>query len=280
MIIAEAMRMAALLKLSDSAALDTALLLAEVLQVERTYLYTWPERSLTPEQEQAFRALLARRQAGEPVAHLLQRREFWSLSLQVNPSTLIPRPDTEVLVSTALDWIRQQVTGEPLNILDLGTGTGAIALAIASECPHCQVCAVDRAPDAVSLAETNRQALGLENVTVQLSDWFTQVSGRFHIVVSNPPYIDEQDPHLTQGDVRFEPRSALVAAQGGLADLKTIAEACPAYLHPNGYLLMEHGNQQGQAVRQLLSQRGFSDVITHRDLAGHERVTGGQYSGK
>lgn len=278
MIIAEAMRMAALLKHSDSAALDTALLLAEVLQVERAYLYTWPERSLTDEQEQAFRTLLARRQAGEPVAYLLQRREFWSLSLHVNTSTLIPRPDTEVLVSTALDWVREQ-GAVALKVLDLGTGTGAIALAIASECPQCRVWAVDRSPEAVALAEINRQSLGLQNVSVQASDWFSLLSDRFHLIVSNPPYIDEQDPHLSQGDVRFEPRSALVAGQGGLADLKTIIEQSPAYLHAGGYLLMEHGNEQGGAVRQLLNQRGFSGVMTYRDLAGRERVSGGQFHG-
>lgn len=277
MTIAEAMRLAELLTESDSAALDTALLLTEVLQVPRAYLYTWPERSLTSEQELAFRALLARRKAGEPVAYLLRRREFWSLSLQVNQSTLIPRPDTEILVSRALELIHGWAPGEHLSLLDLGTGTGAIALAIASECNHCDVLAVDSAPEAVALAEANRQPLGLENVRVQISDWFSQVSGRFHLIVSNPPYIDDADPHLSQGDVRFEPRSALVAADNGLADIKTIVARSPDYLHSGGYLLLEHGSDQGPAVRQLLSQRGFSSVSSQRDLAGHERVTGGRY---
>lgn len=277
MTIGQAMGLAALLVDSESATLDTSLLLAEVLKVDRSYLYTWPERVLTLEQEASFQALMTRRQAGEPVAHLLRRREFWSLSLQVNNATLIPRPDTELLVEVALAIIQAQERIEPFRVLDLGTGTGAIALAIASDCPRCAVLAVDWEAGAVALAELNRQTLGLDNVQVQTSDWFAQVAGRFSLIVSNPPYLDSADPHLAQGDVRFEPRSALIAEEGGLADLKTIVCQAPDYLHPGGFLLLEHGYGQGPAVRALLADAGFSGVRTHRDLAGHERVSGGQY---
>lgn len=258
---------------SDSARLDVELLLASVLERDRSYLYTWPEKILTEPQLSAFEALLMARQKGQPVAHLLGEREFWGLPLAVNDSTLIPRPDTETLVESVLDL------GLPDNarVLDLGTGTGAIALALASEYPEWAVVAVDFSSAAVSLAERNRQTLALDNVEIFASDWFSQLTDRrFHLIVSNPPYIDEDDPHLSQGDVRFEPLSALVAKNQGLADLQHIIEAGRDHLLPGGWLFLEHGYTQGGAVRGLMEQAGYEGVETLRDFGDNDRVTRGR----
>ncbi|MBV1786791.1 peptide chain release factor N(5)-glutamine methyltransferase [Marinobacterium sp. D7] len=257
---------------SDSARLDAELLLCHVLEKTRSYLFTWPERELDPDQQAQYLALLERRIAGEPVAHLTGLREFWTLSLEVTPDTLIPRPDTETLVEAAL----ARLSDGPYRVADLGTGTGAIALALASERPHWQVVATDRIAAAAALAERNRDRLGLHNVDVLTGSWCEPLSGRFDMILSNPPYIDETDPHLAQGDVRFEPRSALVAAASGLADIRQIAEQARAYLKPCGWLLFEHGYDQGQPVRALLNGLGYAEVATLSDLGGHERVTLGR----
>lgn len=262
---------------SDSPAADADCLLCAVLACTRTWLRTWPERTLTDEQCERLLRLAERREAGEPIAHLLGEREFWSLPLQVSAATLIPRPDTEVLVEQALAHVPVDATG--VRVLDLGTGTGAIALALKSERPGVDVWAVDRIAAACELARDNATRLAL-TIEVRCGSWFEPVlEERFTLIVSNPPYIDEQDPHLEQGDVRFEPRSALVAAGAGLADLQHIVTQAPEHLLSGGWLLLEHGWQQGQAVRDLLLQRGFSSVATVRDYGDQERVTLGQWEG-
>lgn len=260
---------------SDSPAADADCLLCAVLACTRTWLRTWPERSLTDEQLERLQSLAERREAGEPIAHLLGEREFWSLPLQVSAATLIPRPDTEVLVEQALACVPVDASG--VRVLDLGTGTGAIALALKSERPGVDVWAVDRIAAACELARDNATRLAL-TIEVRCGSWFEPVQEeRFTLIASNPPYIDEQDPHLEQGDVRFEPRSALVAAGAGLADLQHIVAQAPEHLLPGGWLLLEHGWQQGAAVRALLQQRGFHAVATVRDYGDQERVTLGQW---
>ncbi|MDU5453654.1 peptide chain release factor N(5)-glutamine methyltransferase [Pseudescherichia vulneris] len=258
---------------SESPRRDAEILLGFVTGRARTFILAFGETELLPAEQAQLEALLARRQRGEPVAHLVGTREFWSLPLFVSPATLIPRPDTECLVEQAL----ARLPSTPCDILDLGTGTGAIALALASERPDCHITAVDLMPDAVALAQRNAEHLGIANVTLRQSHWFSALSGqRFATIVSNPPYIDEQDPHLAEGDVRFEPRSALVAADRGLADLAWIIEQGRAFLLPDGWLLLEHGWQQGEAVRALFAKNGYQNVETTRDYGGNERLTAGR----
>lgn len=258
---------------SDTPRLDTEVLLSYVLGKTRSYLYAWPETKLGSQQLCDFELLLARRSGGEPVAHLTGEKEFWSLPLEVNPSTLIPRPETELLVEIAIE-----LSNKPdACALDLGTGTGAIALALASERPGWNVFAVDRSQEAVELAKKNRDRLGLYRVNIVQSNWFSNIetNKKFDLIVSNPPYIAPGDRHLEQGDVRFEPRSALVADNSGFADLQIIIERAPAYLVAGGFLLIEHGCTQGEQVRQLLSAE-FDEVTTWRDVAGVDRVSGGR----
>lgn len=262
-----------LVGVSDSPRLDLELLLAHALGRPRTWLYTWPEAELDALQQSLFEQILARRKRGEPMAHILGQREFWSLSLAVDASTLIPRPDSERLVELALALTEHRPRGRAL---DLGTGTGALALAFASERPDWQVLAVDRSAEAVALAERNRRRLGLSGVSCQQSDWFSALEPGFDLIMSNPPYIEESDPHLSQGDLRFEPRDALVAGPDGLADIETIVDAAPVYLERDGWLLIEHGWQQGEPVRALFHRSGFRAVRTEQDLGGQERVTLGQ----
>lgn len=262
---------------SDSAALDADCLLCAVLSCTRTYLRTWPEQELTPEQVEQAEQLAVRREQGEPVAYILGVREFWSLPLQVSPATLIPRPDTEALVEWAVTLLSDKGQGQ--KALDLGTGTGAIALALKSEMPALSMWALEREPAALDLARRNAARLGFQ-VNFLASNWFAALNERnFQLIVSNPPYIDAADPHLSQGDVRFEPHTALVAEEDGLADIRQIIEQAPDYLAPGGWLLLEHGWQQAEAVRELLLARGFHAVITRQDLGGQERVSGGQWLG-
>lgn len=261
---------------SDSPGLDVEILLGHCLQQSRTYLKTWPERMVSADQQQTFMQLLQRRQQGEPIAYLIGERDFWSLRLQVSPATLIPRPETELLVEQALQQLSGQQQAE---ILDLGTGTGAVALALASERPDWNILAVDIEAAAVALAERNRCMLGLNNVQLQQSNWFQSVTARrFNLIVSNPPYIDGDDPHLQQGDVRFEPLGALVAGQSGMADIEHIVKLAPAHLENQGWLMFEHGYQQADAAQQALRAAGFEQVSSACDLAGHQRVTGGCFS--
>ena len=261
------------LQTSESPRRDAEIILEFVTGKGRTYILAFGETQLTEAQCEQLNALVARRQRGEPVAHLTGVREFWSLPLFVSPATLIPRPDTECLVEQAL----ARLPASPCRILDLGTGTGAIALALASERPDCTVTAVDRMPDAVELANRNRLNLAIDNVRVLQSNWFSALSGQqFEMIVSNPPYIDEQDPHLAQGDVRFEPLSALVAGENGLADIMLIIDQSRRVLTTGGYLLLEHGWQQGEAVRDAFTRAGYQAVETCRDYGGNERVTLGR----
>nr|WP_286948188.1 peptide chain release factor N(5)-glutamine methyltransferase [Pseudomonas sp. UBA6718] len=260
---------------SPTARLDAELLLAAVLGKPRSYLRTWPEHEPGAEQLAAFAALLERRRAGEPVAYILGHQGFWSLDLEVAPHTLIPRPDTELLVETAL----QLAPATPQRVLDLGTGSGAIALALASERGGWQVIGVDRIAEAVALAERNRQRLKLGNAEFRQSSWFDGLAGeRFDLILSNPPYIAADDRHLGEGDVRFEPLSALVAGVDGLDDIRQIIARAPRHLQAGGWLLLEHGYDQAEAVRELLAAAGFTAVDSRRDLGGHQRISLGRWT--
>lgn len=259
---------------SPTARLDAELLLAAALGKSRSYLRTWPEHEPTAEQLAAFEQMLERRRCGEPVAYILGHQGFWSLELMVAPHTLIPRPDTELLVEAAL----QLAPATPRRVLDLGTGTGAIALALACERGGWRVLGVDRVAEAVELAERNRLRLGLDNAEFRRSSWFAALAGeRFDLVLSNPPYIAANDRHLGEGDVRFEPASALVSGADGLDDIRQIVAEAPRHLQPGGWLLLEHGFDQAGAVRALLSATGFVAVESRRDLGDHERITLGQW---
>lgn len=262
-----------LLPVSDSAKLDVELLVCFIIDKPRSYLLTWPERKLSLEQLNDFAELLKRRIQGEPIAYLIKEREFWSLPLQVSPATLIPRPDTEVLVELVLS----QHTSAMLNCLDLGTGTGAIALALASEQPQWQIDAVDFSHDAVALAQTNAQNLSLQQVNIAHSDWFSAIplEKKYDVIVSNPPYIDEQDQHLTEGDVRFEPTTALVAKDNGLADIKIIADQARHYFCQTGHLYLEHGFEQSSKVQNILMDLGYENIQTYKDYNNNDRITYG-----
>jgi release factor glutamine methyltransferase len=261
------------LSATDSARLDAELLLAAVLGQTRTYLYTWPERELSTEQQQRYEALVARRAAGEPVAHLLGSRGFWSLELQVTAQTLIPRPETELLVEAAL--ARLPLSGA--RVADLGTGSGAIALALARECPACAVVAVERSAGALAVAQENGRRHGIANVTFLHGSWYEPLQGeKFELIVSNPPYICADDPHLKRGDLRFEPITALSSGVDGLDDIRLIITGAGAHLLPGGWLLLEHGYDQGEAVCALLSAAGFVTVDDLIDLQGHGRVAVGR----
>jgi release factor glutamine methyltransferase len=260
---------------SDSPKLDTEVLLCHVLDKNRTYLFTWPDKLLTAQQEQDFNTLLNRRKKGEPVAHITRFREFWSLKFKVSPDTLIPRPDTETLVELALSKATKAIG----TLLDLGTGTGAIALSLASELPNWHITACDFKAQAVALAKENQQRLSIDNADIIQSDWFASIDKhQFDLIVSNPPYIDADDPHLAQGDVRFEPLSALVANNQGLADIEHIIDNSRFFLVDKGWLLIEHGYQQGVAVRTMFNQMGYKNTETCQDLAGNDRITLAQWS--
>ena len=260
---------------SPTAKLDIELLLAKVLNKPISYLYTWRERVVDDASYKLFNEYIMRREQGEPVAYILGQQGFWSLDLQVSKHTLIPRPDTETLVEVALQHIP---ISESVSILDLGTGTGAIALAIASERLNSHVVGVDFIAEAISLAKCNQQALAINNVVFLESNWFSVLTDqRFDVIVSNPPYIADDDMHLGQGDVRFEPKTALVSGKEGLDDIDSIIKAAPNYLVDKGWLFFEHGYQQAKAIQTLLQTRGFSTINTYQDLGCNDRVTGGQW---
>jgi len=259
---------------SDSAKLDAQVLLGFVLNKAITYMHTWPDKILTEEYTFQYDELLQRRLSGEPISYITGVKEFWSLPFFCNPATLIPRPDTEVLVEHVL--MHGQSSGnDKLICLDLGTGTGAIALSLASEMPHWIIEAVDYSNDAVALANKNAKNLNLSAVKIYQSDWFSQVKYNkfFDIIVSNPPYIDDQDIHLAQGDVRFEPLSALVAKNNGLADIMNIVAQAKSYLSKGGALFLEHGYEQGDNVKQIFLEHGYIEAITIKDYGGNDRVT-------
>jgi release factor glutamine methyltransferase len=264
----------ALLLEASSARIEVQCLLQKTLQVPRVYLLAHPERGLTDAEFANYSVLLQRRLQGEPVAYILGEREFFGLSLNVTPATLIPRPDTELLVELALQRIPANARSA---VLDLGTGSGAIALAIAQARPQAEVLACEASAAALAVAQQNARALDLGNVRFVQSNWFAELgTQQFNLIVSNPPYIAAGDPHLVQGDVRFEPVSALVSGSDGLDDIRHIISHAAAQLLPGGWLLLEHGYDQAAAVRSLLQQAQFSAVSSARDLAGTERATIGQ----
>ena len=267
---------AALEPASPSARLDAEVLLSHVLGCGRARLRAHPAAPLDPDPEERFRTLVARRRRGEPVAYLTGRREFWSLDFRVTPDTLIPRPQTEHLVEAVLAAVRPDRTA---TIADIGTGTGAIAIAVALERPRALVLGSDRSRAAVAVARTNATRLGAGNASFVLADACAALApARWSVIVSNPPYVAEGDSHLATGDVRFEPREALVSGPRGLDMLDTLARHAPRRLTHGGRVVLEHGAGQGPAVRALLRRAGLAPVETLRDLAGHERVTVGRRS--
>ena len=259
---------------SETPELDAQALLACTLRRNRAWLFAWPEFVPDANAQTAFAALLGRRERGEPIAYLTGKREFWSLNLTVTTDTLIPRPETELLVETLLGLDLR----DDARVLDLGTGSGALALALATERPRWRITASDRSAAALDVARGNAEQLGLPNIVFRTGDWFAAIArdARFDAIASNPPYVADDDIHLTEGDVRFEPLGALAAGIGGLDALTAIVRNAPDYLAPGGYLWLEHGANQGRAVRELFNSARFDDVATRRDLAGLERCSGGK----
>ena len=261
---------------NEEASLEANLLLQHILNVNRAWLIAHAEDILTTEQDAIFEALLQRRLNGEPIAHILGSREFFGLNLKVTADTLIPRPDTETLVEAALEKIPKTAQAR---VLDLGTGTGAIALALAKHCPQAHVTAVDFSENALTVARENAENLSTPNVSFMHSHWFSALNNQqFDLIVSNPPYIAEHDPHLTQGDVRFEPKSALTSGADGLNDIRHIIAHAPQHLRPSGWLMLEHGYDQAEAVAKLMAEAGFTEIAHAQDLAGIQRVTFGMVS--
>ncbi|PPD48451.1 MAG: protein-(glutamine-N5) methyltransferase, release factor-specific [Methylotenera sp.] len=258
----------------NEAKFEAQLLLQNVLNVNRAWLLAHESDALQDKIKADFESLLARRLLGEPIAYILGQREFFGLNLIVTPDTLIPRPDTETLVETALDKIP---TDTPFTVLDLGTGTGAVALAIAEHRPEAQVTAIDASSGALDIAKRNANQLDLTQVDFRLSNWFSALAGeRFNLIVSNPPYIEQHDIHLTQGDLRFEPMSALASGTDGLDDIRQIVDSCLLHLHPQGWLMLEHGYNQAHLVTDLMAQSGLIDITTIKDLGANDRVTIGK----
>ena len=258
----------------DEPAREAELLLGYALGKDRAWLYAHADDALDADSALRFHALLMRRAAGEPIAYIVGRREFWSLDLSVNPDVLIPRPETELLVELALQRIPQNTQ---VNIADLGTGSGAIALAIARERPQARVLATDTSVAALAVARENAGRVGLGNVEFGQGDWCGALGGRrFDLLVSNPPYIAQADTHLQRGDLRFEPLAALASGADGLDAIRSIVAAAPAHLQPRGWLLFEHGHDQGRAARDLLAQSRFVEIFTALDLEQRERVSGGR----
>jgi len=258
---------------SDSARLDAEVLLCHVLACNSAHLMAWPEKPLDDTQLNAFRQLLARRVQGTPVAYLTGEREFWSLPFYVNEHTLVPRPETETLVEFILQYFADRPA---LKVLDMGTGSGAIAISLAHEQPRWLISACDISEQALAIAEKNNRR---HNTGVKLiySNWFENITERdFDIIVSNPPYIDPDDPHLQQGDVRFEPDAALSAANKGMAAIELLCSQAPGHLKENGLLIVEHGYNQQQAVAACFAQAGFNEITQHLDLSGHTRITAGR----
>lgn len=266
----------ALTPVSDSALLDAEVLLCLALNKQRSHLRAWPDKQLQPEQLTAFRALLEQRQKGAPIAYITGNREFWSRDFHVSPDVLIPRPDTERLIELSLKLIPAD---EPFKIIDLGTGSGIIAITLAAERPHAQITATDVSVAALRIAQINADKYHINNVQFYQSNWYSGVPDtKFNLIISNPPYIAEDDSHLQQGDVRFEPQSALCAAEQGLGDIKIIATLARNHLEQDGHLLIEHGYDQQQQVQALFKNLHYDKVQTYKDLSGQPRVTYGLWN--
>lgn len=259
--------------ISSTPVSDAECLLCHVLQTSRTTLYRAPETALNPKQHHQYQQLLNQRLLGHPIAYLIGQRDFWTLTLQVTPATLIPRPETEQLVELTL----QQLGNKPhARILDLGTGSGAIALALAVEKPQWQIIATDYSASAIAVARGNATRLAISNVSFIVSDWFDNLTPqRFDAIIANPPYIADDDPHLTMGDLRFEPSMALVSGADGLEAIRQIIHHSRSYLVANGLLLLEHGFNQSHAIAELLQHNGFQQVQCWQDLQGWDRISGG-----
>lgn len=262
-----------LTSVSDSPHLDSEVLLAFVLEKNRSYLRGWNDKKLNESMVIYFESLLSQRLDGVPIAYLIGTREFWSRNFIVSPDVLIPRPDTELLIELCLAQIP---VNQALNILDLGTGSGAIAVTLAAERPTAKIIAVDLSTSALAIAQQNAHQHHCKNIEFILSNWFSAVPKiKFDLIISNPPYISADDEHLTQGDVRFEPKSALIAAENGLSDIRIIATASKRYLKPFGQVLFEHGYNQAEDVQIILQSLNYKNVQTYLDLSGMERVTMG-----
>ncbi|PLA73873.1 peptide chain release factor N(5)-glutamine methyltransferase [Hydrogenovibrio sp. SC-1] len=260
---------------SDTIALDAELLLGFVLNKSRTYLYTWPETLLTEAQHTQYEQLLAQRLAGKPIAYLTGERAFFGLDLYVSEATLIPRPDTEILVETALEKMAIK-NDQAWSFCDLGTGSGAIACALKHQQPNCDATAIDFSQAALEVAQKNAQRHQL-CISFKQGDWFQPVIDQsFDLIVSNPPYIESEDPHLNQGDVRFEPETALVSGSDGLEDIRKLIFQAPMHLKANGWLILEHGYQQAKPVQALFQQAGFRHIETRQDYGHRPRITLGQ----
>lgn len=261
---------------SDSPRLDAELLLVYVLGENRSYVYSHPEILLSSKQIDHYERLLQRRHGGEPLAYLIGIKEFWSLPMLVTQQVLVPRPETELLVEKALACFPPEQT---IRAADLGTGSGAIALALAHERPHWQLIATDISKPALKLARSNAKALALQNVKFLSGHWFAPLKNLcFDLIICNPPYIDRCDPHLDQPELGYEPRQSLVSGDHGLRDIRHIIKAAPPHLFQNGFLILEHGYNQGASVRKLFEQRGFSAVSSQQDLSGQERASMGQWN--
>lgn len=261
------------LSATDSAALDAEMLLARALGRERAWLYAWPEAEIDAPDLGRFEALVERRAAGEPIAYILGQREFWSLAFEVTPDVLIPRAETELLVEAALEGIRARALVEP-EVLDLGTGSGCVAVAIAHELPGAHVVAVDHAPAALAVAARNAERHGTPDVELVQGRWLAPLGARaFDVIVANPPYVASDDPHLRSGDVRFEPVAALDGGADGLDALREIAAGAPHRLAPGGLVAVEHGPDQVDAVAALFAHEGLTGIATRHDAAGHPRCT-------
>lgn len=266
---------ATLAPVSDSAMLDAEILLCQALDKPRSHLRAWPDKLLQAEQLAVFRTLLEQRRQGMPIAYITGQREFWSRDFQVSPDVLIPRPDTELLIELSLALITAE---QPCTLLDLGTGSGIIAITLAAERPQAQVSAIDFSLSALDIARLNADRYKLSNIEFYRSDWFASVPAtKFDLIISNPPYIAEDDAHLQQGDLRFEPRTALSAPEQGLADIRMIATAARDYLNAGGHLLIEHGYNQQQPVQALFKDLHYAKVQTYSDLSGQPRATYGQW---
>lgn len=255
----------------DTAHLDAEILLQSVLGCDRSHFYSHPEKMVPDDKLESYQSLLSLRAKGTPVAYLTGQKEFWSLTLKVTDDTLIPRPETELLVEHALELIPDDA---PLNVLDMGTGTGAIALSIARERPQLNIIASDISERTLDIARSNAKLNKISNVKFIHSNWFSEIKdGPFDLIICNPPYIAEQDTHLQEGDVRYEPRQALVSGPEGLDDLRIIIQQSPDFLKHGGHMLLEHGYQQGQKITELLKSFHYSEINILRDMAGHHRST-------